>query len=90
MNDRRALPALHRAASSTAANVRIIAARGIARFDRAEGIALLKRELENRNPGSCVEALAALNELTDHDYAFDFHVPVERAQAIAAYTGVLQ
>ena len=90
MNDRRVLLDLRRAASSTAANVRIIAARGITRFERAEGIALLERELEHRAPQVCADALAALNELTDHHHAFDFHVPAERAQAIAAYAQILQ
>jgi HEAT repeat protein len=89
-NDPQMLPALRRAASGRDAVVRITAARGIVQFDRREGIALLKRELENRHPGRCAEAQAALNELTNHDYAFDFHVPAERRQAIDAFAAVVQ
>jgi len=89
-NDPQTLPALRRAASSRESLVRITAARGIAQFDRTEGIALLKRELENRHPKRCAEALAALNELTNHDYEFDFHVPAERRQAIEAFIPVAQ
>jgi len=50
-----------------------------------EGVALLKRELANRDPLRCAQALTALNELTDHHYTFDFLIPAERQQAIAAY-----
>ena len=89
-DDPQVLPALRRAASGTDAMVRVLAARGVAQFDRAEGVALLKRELANRDPERCKEALYALNELTDHHYAFDFHVPAERQQAIAAYATILQ
>jgi HEAT repeat protein len=89
-NDPQALPALRRAASGRDAVVRITAARGIVQFDRREGIALLKRELENRHPQRCAEALTALNELTDRHYAFDFHVPAERRQAIDAFAAVVQ
>ena len=87
-DDQQVLPALRRAASGTDAIVRVLAARGIAQFDRAEGVALLKRELANRDPQRCSEALTALNELTDHHYTFDFHIPAERQQAIAAYAAV--
>jgi hypothetical protein len=69
---------------------RIAAARGIAQFDRRAGIALLKRELEHRDPRRSAEALQSLNELTDHYYAFDFYIPAERAQAIAAYAAIVQ
>ena len=68
--------------------VRVLAARGIAQFDRAEGVALLKRELANRDPERSTEALRALNELTDHHYTFDFYRPAERQQAIATYAAI--
>jgi HEAT repeat protein len=87
-DDPQVLPALRRAASGTDAMVRVLAARGIAQFDRAEGVALLKRELANRDPVRSKEALTALNELTDHHYAFDFYIPAERQQAITAYAAV--
>jgi hypothetical protein len=89
-NDPQVLPALRRAASGSNAMVRVLAARGIAQFDRAESVALLKRELANRDPQRGSEALTALNELTDHHYTFDFHIPAERQQAIAAYATILQ
>ena len=87
-NDPQILPALRRAASGTDAMVRVLAARGIAQFDRAEAVALLKRELANRDPERSTEALRALNELTDHHYSFDFYRPGERQQAIAAYAAI--
>jgi hypothetical protein len=74
--------------SSPSAGVRITAARGIAAFDRLEGVALLKRELDNRDPSQCAHALIALNELTDHHYTFDFLIPAERQQAIATYAAI--
>jgi hypothetical protein len=89
-NDPQVLPALRRATANRDALVRITAARGIVQFNRREGIALLKRELENRHPKRCAGALTALNELTDHHYAFDFYVPAERQQAIEAYASVVQ
>ena len=89
-NDPDVLPVLRQAADSPDARVRVMAARGIALVDRREGVALLKRELENRAPRICSAALKALNELTDHHYAFNFHVPAERRQAIAAYAPILE
>jgi hypothetical protein len=88
MNDPQVLRTLRQATSSPNAAVRVIAARGIAQFNRAEGVALLKRELANRDPLRCAQALTALNELTDHHYAFDFNIPAEGQQAIAAYAAV--
>jgi len=87
-NDPQVLPTLRRAAVSATAEIRILAARGIATFDRSESIALLKREFENRNPQRSAEALSALNELTDRHDVFDFHVPAERQQAVATYAPI--
>jgi hypothetical protein len=87
-NDLQVLPALRQAMSSPYARVRITAARGIAEFDRLEGVALLKRELDNRDPSQCAPALIALNELTDQHYTFDFLIPAERQQAIATYAAI--
>jgi len=58
----------------------------VVRSSRRRGVA--QRELANRDPQRCSEALTALNELTDHHYTFDFHIPAERQQAIAAYAAV--
>jgi HEAT repeat protein len=88
MSDPQVLPALRHATSSPNAAVRVIAARGIAQFNRAEGVALLKRELVNRDPWVCTSAVTALNELTDHHYTFDFLIPAEREKAIAAYAAI--
>lgn len=88
MNDPQVLPALRQATSSTYAGARLASARGIAQFNRTEGVALLKRELVNRSPWVCTAALTALNELTDHHYTFDFLIPAEREKAIAAYAGI--
>jgi HEAT repeat protein len=90
MNDPRVIPVLRQATSSPNAVVRVTAARGIAQFNRTEGVALLKREFAHRSPRLCVEALRALNEITDHHYAFDFHIPAERQQAIATYATIVQ
>ena len=65
--------------------MRISAARGLAEFDRAEAIALLKRELNHRDLWICAAALAALNELTGQSLVFDFKVPPERKRAVEAF-----
>ncbi|MGH9201708.1 MAG: HEAT repeat domain-containing protein, partial [Vicinamibacterales bacterium] len=88
LNDRRVLRQLRRAASRPDGSLRVAAARGIAQFNRAEGIALLRRELENRQPRICSEALAALNELTNGHGRYDFNEPADRERAVAQYATV--
>jgi HEAT repeat protein len=88
LNQRRLLPELRRATAGSNAAVRVVAARAIAEFERAEGVALLKRELEHRAPGICAAAVAALNERTDHHFYFNFQNPAERAKAIATYRDI--
>jgi len=86
LKDRRWLSALRAAAAAhPSAWVRISAARGVAEFNRAEAIALLKRELNHRDLWICAAALAALNELTQQSLVFDFKVPPERKRAVDAF-----
>ena len=85
-NDPRALPAARRLASNTWYETRIAAARTVAAFDRAEGIALLRRELLNRHPDAVRKAIDALNAVTGRNLQFDVTVPSERQRALEAYT----
>jgi hypothetical protein len=86
LRDRRWLPTLRAAAAGhPSAWARVYAARGVADFDRAEAVAFLKRELNNRDLWICAAAVEALNRLTGQRATFDFRIPSERTRAIDAF-----
>jgi hypothetical protein len=82
LNDPRWLPDLRRAAERhPSALARINAALAVADVDRAEGLALVRRELFHRYPWICQVAVAALNELTGRSELFDCLYPSDRERA---------
>lgn len=83
--DRRWLPEFRRAVVSANSRTRIAGAQGIAVHERAEGLALLRRELHNRSIETFDRAAHALNALTGWHLDFDAHIPAERTRAIDAY-----
>jgi hypothetical protein len=85
-NDRRWLADFRRGATSEQYATRIAAVRGIAQFERVEGIALLRRELNHRSGDAFSSAVDALNALTGQYLDFDFTLPKERQRAIEAYS----
>jgi hypothetical protein len=68
--------------------LRIAAARAITTWDVETGIALLVRELRNRQLAACEAAVSALAGLTGQKIEFDFKIPEERDRATRIYSAV--
>jgi HEAT repeat protein len=78
-----------RAAESTSFAIRTEAARAIAGYDKQKAGRLLLREFAGRFHTGCQAANRALNELTGETRTVDCRVPQRRAEAAAAWAGVV-